>query len=111
MVVCSSIILPVFTGWRISDVLFYLYVSIVVFAIFLPSSWPDILTVASSWGLFLLLLGLSLWRIRKIKNRTIRIGGQILTILVFAGVFIPCHYYAAKAIASAIAAISAAMSH
>lgn len=105
MVAASSIILPVFTfnGWNISDVFFCLYVSIPTFVIFEGSSLSASLIVISSWLLFLLLLGLSLWGIRTIKMKMFRIGGQILAILVFAGVYYLCHYQIAKAISSVMA--------
>jgi hypothetical protein len=62
------------------------------------------LIVISSWLLFLLFLGLSLWGVRKIKMKIFRIGGQIFIILVFAGAYFLCHNQIAKAISSVIAA-------
>jgi len=103
MAVASSVLLPIFTGGKLSDVPFCFYVSIAAFSILFPSSSPELLSAVLSWGIFLLLLALSLWGIRKFKVRSIRIGGQILTILVFGGFFILCFYHTLKAVVSAIA--------
>jgi hypothetical protein len=110
MIPASSIILPAFSGWSISGVLFCLYASIPIFVIFAESTLPASIIVISSWLLFLLLFGLSLWAVRKTKKKMIRIGGQILIVLVFAGAYFLCHNEIAKAIASAIAA-TAMFSH
>jgi len=102
MVVASSVILPIFNGWEISDVLLYLQVSTIAFLVFCPSSSFAPLIIVFYWGLFLFLLGLSLWGIRKSKNRVIRICGQILTILVFGGIFTLCCYHVARALAGMV---------
>jgi hypothetical protein len=110
MVIASSFILPAFSGWSISGVLLCLSASIPIFVIFSESSLSASIIVISSWLLFLLLLGLSLWAIRKTKKKMIRIWGQILIVLVFAGAYSLCHNQIAKTIASVIAA-TAMFSH
>jgi hypothetical protein len=104
MIPASSIILLAFHSGSISDILFYLQVSIPIFVIFLESSLPASIIVISSWLLFLLLLGLSLWAVRKTKKKMIRIWGQILIILVFAGAYFLCHNLIVEAVGAAIAA-------
>jgi hypothetical protein len=104
MVIASSLILPAFSGWSISGVAFCLSASIPIFIIFAGSTLPASIIVISSWLLFLLLLGLSLWAVRKTKKKMIRIWGQILIILVFAGAYFVCHNQIAQIIAAAIAA-------
>ena len=64
------------------------------------------LPIGLFWVVFLLLLGLALWAIRRSKNRRLRIVGQVLTILVFAAVLALCHYHIARTIAAAIAIAS-----
>jgi hypothetical protein len=104
MVIASSLTLPAFSGWSISGVVFCLSASIPIFVIFAGSTLPASIIVISSWLLFLLLLGLSLWAVRKTKKKMIRIWGQILIILVFAGAYFVCHNQIAQIIAAAIAA-------
>jgi hypothetical protein len=106
VVVASSAILPLLWGWRISDVIFC--ISIALCGLGFDSSELSLI-VGLFWVLFLLLLGLALWAIRKSANRRLRIWGQVLTILVFAVVLTLCHYWIARAIAAGMA--MAAMYH
>lgn len=63
------------------------------------------LVVGLFWVVFLLLLGLTLWAIRKCKNNRFRIWGQVLAILLFAAVFAMSHCFITRAIAEAIAVV------
>jgi hypothetical protein len=74
--------------------------------VFQGSVFPASIIVISSWLLFILLLGLSLWAVKKTKKKMIRIGGQILIILVFSGVYILYHYQIAKDLASLISSFA-----
>jgi hypothetical protein len=100
MVVASSVIMPLFWGWKISDVIFCMSIALLGLGLDLGQLW---LIVGLFWVVFLPLLGLALWAIRKIKNRRLRIWGQVLTILVFAAILTACHYSAARAIGEALA--------
>jgi hypothetical protein len=104
MMPATSIILLYLHEGSISDAFFFLSISIPIFVIFQGSTLSASLIVISSWLLFLLLLGLSLWSVRKTKKKMIRIGGQILIILVFTGAYILCNNQIAKAVGAAIAA-------
>jgi len=91
MTVAPLLILPICMGEGIG-VLFCPY--ILIFSVLSFSSYTfGSLITAFSWVLCLLLLGLSLWGIRKIEMKTIRIGGQILSIFVFGGIYTLCLYY------------------
>ena len=68
------------------------------------------LLVGLFWVVFLLLLGLALWAIRKNKNRTFRIVGRMLTILVFAAILTLAHYRTVRAIGEGMAAAAIIMS-
>lgn len=98
--VAASLIMPIFWGWRISDVIFCMSIALLGLG---SHSGQLSLIVGSFWVVFLLLLGLALWAIRKSKNRRLRIWGQVVTILVFAAALTLCHYYTARAIAFAMA--------
>ena len=106
MVAVSSNILPAFGGWSISGVFFCLFVSVPILVIFQGSVFPASIIIISSWLLFLLLLGLSLWAVSKTKKKMIRIWGQILIILAFTGVYILYHYHIAKDLASLISSFA-----
>lgn len=60
------------------------------------------LVVGLFWIVFLLLLGLALWAMRKSKNRRLRVWGQVLAILVFAVILTLYHYHIAQAVGAAI---------
>jgi hypothetical protein len=100
MLVASSVVMPLFWGWRISDVIFCM--SIALCGIGFDSSELSLI-VGLFWVLFLLLMGLALWAIRKSENRRLRIWGQVLTILVFAAILAVSHYGTARAIGEALA--------
>jgi hypothetical protein len=103
MVVASSIIIPFFWDWRISDVIFCMSVALGGLG---SNTMEFMLVVGLFWIVFLLLLGLALWVIRKSGNRGLRIWGQVLAILVFAAVLALCHYHIVRAIGTAIAIAS-----
>ena len=100
MVVASSAIMPLFWDWKISDVFFCMFIALGGLG---SDSSQLSLVVGSFWAVFLLLLGLALWAIRKSKNARFRTWGQVLTIFLFAAVLTLCHYHVARAIAAAIA--------
>lgn len=99
MVVVSSIILPFFWDWRISEVFFCI---IIVLGGLGSNSMEFMLVVGLFWIVFLLLLGLALWAMRKSKNRRLRVWGQVLAILVFAVILTLYHYHIAQAVGAAI---------
>ncbi len=101
VVAATSLIMPVFWGWRISDVIFCMSIALCGLG---QDSGQASLVVGLFWVVFLLLLGLALWAIRKSKNHRLRVWGQLVTILVFAAVLTLCHYCVARAIAFAMAA-------
>jgi hypothetical protein len=106
MLVASSVVMPLFWGWRISDVIFC--VSIALCGLGFDSGQLSFI-VGLFWLVFLLLLGLALWAIRRSENRRLRVWGQSVTILVFAVVLTLCHCWIARAIAAGMA--MAAMYH
>lgn len=106
VVVGVSLIMPVFWGWSVSDVIFSM--SIALCGLGFDSGQLSFI-VGLFWVVFLLLLGLALWAIRKSEKPRFRVWGQVLTILVFAVGLTLCHYSIARAIAAAMA--MAAMYH
>lgn len=106
VVVAASFIMPLCWGWKISYVIFCMSIALCGLGF---DSGQLSLIVGLFWVVFLLLLGLALWAIRKSKNRRLRVWGQIVTILVFAAVLTLCHYGIAGAIGAAMA--MAAMYH
>jgi len=111
VVVASSFIMPFFSffwSWKISEVAFCM--SIALCGLGLGCSMGFSLLVGSFWVVFLLLLGLALWAIRKNKNRTFRIVGRMLTILVFAAILTLAHYRTVRAIGEGMAAAAIIMS-
>ena len=107
-VVASSFIMPFFWGWKISEVAFCM--SIALCGLGLGCSMGFSLLVGLFWVVFLLLLGLALWTMRKNKNRTFRIVGQMLTILVFAAILTLAHYRTVRAIGEGMAVAALIMS-
>jgi len=86
----------------LSDVTLWMRVSIVPFYIIhgdvlLLLFWP------LSWATYIGLMACFLHRIGKSQNRRLRMTGTIGTVVVFAGIYVLCFYFTARAVAAAIA--------
>ena len=98
-----GILLPIASRVSSSDMVFTFFLSLIPFAILSPNAGFGALLIFVLWALYLGLMTVSLYGVRKVQSKRTRIIGHLAVLAAFGTAYAVCWYLTGRAIGEAIA--------